>query len=64
MDGQGAALEQGLGADWPADARLVAVFLLSGGVSNRIGCFPLDIGRIAEHASVLPERAAEIVALL
>jgi len=64
MDGQGAPLEQGLGADWPADVRLVAVFLLSGSISNRIGCFALDIGRIAEHASVSPERAAEIVALL
>jgi lipid A 4'-phosphatase len=64
MSGQGAVFEQGMGADWPPDVRLVAVYLLSSQVSNRIGCFPLDIGGISGHASVAPERAAEIVALL
>jgi lipid A 4'-phosphatase len=64
MSGRGAVFEQGMGADWPADARLVAALFLSGNVSNRIGCFSLDIGGVAEHASVSPERAGEIVALL
>jgi lipid A 4'-phosphatase len=62
MSGQG-VFEQGMGADWPADARLAAAFLLSSSVSNRIGCFPLDIETIAAQASVPPERAAEIMAL-
>ena len=64
MGGQGAVFEQGMGADWPADARLVAAYLLSSPRSNRIGCFRLDIGAIAAHASVSDARAAEIVALL
>lgn len=64
MSGQGAVFDQGMGADWPADARLVAAYLLSCPRSNRIGCFHLDIGGVAAHASVSNERAAEIVALL
>ena len=64
MSGQGAILEQGMGADWPADARLVAAYLLSSPRSNRIGCFRLDIDGVAAHASLSPGRAAEIVALL
>ena len=64
MRGQGAVFEQGMGADWPADARLVAAYLLSSPRSNRIGCFQLDINGITAHAAVSPERAAEIVALL
>ncbi|HEX4506355.1 MAG TPA: phosphatase PAP2 family protein [Alphaproteobacteria bacterium] len=64
MSGQGAVFEQGMGADWPADARLVAAYLLSSPRSNRIGCYRLDIDGIAAHASVSSERAAEIVALL
>jgi lipid A 4'-phosphatase len=64
MTGQGVGFEQGMGADWPADARLVAAFLLSSPIANRIGCFPLDINRIAEHAAVSSDRTAEILALL
>jgi lipid A 4'-phosphatase len=64
MSGQGGVFEQGMGADWPADARLVAAYLLSSPVANRIGCFPLDINKIATQAEVSPERATEIVALL
>src|ERR1700749_3198413 len=64
MNGQGAVLEQGMGADWPADARMAAAFLLSGAAASRIGCFALDIDRLAEHVAVPSQRAAEIVALL
>jgi lipid A 4'-phosphatase len=64
MSGQRTVFEQGMGADWPADARLVAAYLLSSPVSNRIGCFPLDINRIASQAELPPERVTEIVALL
>jgi lipid A 4'-phosphatase len=64
MDGLGPSFEQGMGADWPADARLVAARLLSGSQCNRIGCFPLDLNGIAAHAAISPERTAEILALL
>jgi len=64
MAGEGTGFEQGMGADWPADARQVAAYLLSSPRSNRIGCFKLDISGIAAHVSVPDARAAEIVALL
>jgi lipid A 4'-phosphatase len=64
MNGQGLIWRQGVGKDWPSDARLVVAYFLSGPASNRIGCFPLEISAIADHTAIPPERTLEILALL
>jgi lipid A 4'-phosphatase len=64
MTGQALIWRQGVGKDWPSDARLVVAYFLSGPASNRIGCFPLEISAIAEHTAIPPERTLEILALL
>jgi lipid A 4'-phosphatase len=64
MGGQQATAGQGMGADWPEDARLVAACLLSDSLCNRIGCFPMDLDGIAAHAAISPARASDILALL
>src|SRR5271167_349008 len=64
MTGQALIWQQRTGKDWPSDVRLVVAYFLSGPVSNRIGCFSLEISAIAEHTAIPPERMLEILALL
>jgi lipid A 4'-phosphatase len=55
---------QGLAKNWPAEVRLVGAYLVSGPASNRIGCFPLDLGQLAEQTGIAEENLADIIATL
>jgi lipid A 4'-phosphatase len=53
-----------LGKDWPPEARLIGAYLLSGPISNRIGCFHLEIAELAEQTAIPAEKLNAAVAFL
>jgi lipid A 4'-phosphatase len=49
---------------WPPEARLIAAYLVSGPLSNRIGCFFLDFAELAEQTGIPTEKLTGILAIL
>ncbi|MDB5397434.1 MAG: Phosphoesterase PA-phosphatase related protein [Rhodospirillales bacterium] len=55
---------QGFAKNWPPEARLIGAYLVSGPVSNRIGCFLLDFAELAEQTGIAAEKLTDIIAIL
>jgi lipid A 4'-phosphatase len=53
-----------VGQYWPPEARLIGAYLLSGPISNRIGCFRLDIGELAEQTEIPAEKLSAAITFL